>query len=65
MLQKKKCILCHQEGQPRVTINKKDYICEACMKKQREEMLADPNHPAWQYYNLLATALGVKAKTDD
>jgi hypothetical protein len=65
MLQKKKCILCKQEGKPRVTINKKHYICESCMKKEREAMLADPNHPGWQYYQVVATALGLKVKTDD
>jgi hypothetical protein len=65
MLQKKKCVLCKQEGKPRVTINKAEYICETCMVKERNAMLADPNHPAWQYYNVVATALGLKGKTDD
>jgi recombinational DNA repair protein (RecF pathway) len=65
MLQKKKCILCHQQGQPHVTINKAEYICKDCMAKEREAMLSNPKHPGWQYYNLVATALGMKAKTDD
>jgi hypothetical protein len=57
MLQKKKCVLCKQQGKPRVIINKTEYICSACMKKEREAMLADENHPAWQYYEAMNLAL--------
>lgn len=65
MLQRKKCLLCKQEKTPHAIINKKEYICADCMRKEREAMLADPKHPGWEYYNVIAQALGVKVKTDD
>jgi len=65
MMQKKKCVLCHEVGKPHVIINKAEYICSDCMQEQREAMLADSNHPAWQYYLVISAALGFGAKSND
>ena len=65
MLQKKRCLQCHQIGKPRVIINKADYICEDCMAKERAAMLADPAHPAWQYYEAISAAMNLEGKSND
>lgn len=72
MKQKRTCMKCGKPAKKNhVTIEvdgERHYICEACMQQNRAEMLSDPNHPAWQYYNVVAAALMGsvrKVKTDD
>lgn len=59
--QKRACKQCGKEvGKHRVQIiadNQVMFICEDCMAANREAMLADENHPAWKYYDAVATAL--------
>lgn len=32
-------------------------VCDRCRVANREAMLADPNHPAWKYYEMVVNAL--------
>lgn len=71
-MQKRICIHCHKQAKDHHRVKlyadgKLQFICETCLDANREAMLADPNHPAWQYYEAVAKALGFagKAKTDD
>jgi hypothetical protein len=61
-LQKRICKNCGKEtkahSRVKIMVNGKlHFICEECLDANREAMLADDNHPAWQYYDMVATAL--------
>lgn len=70
-LQKRICTKCDKPVKRNyVTIEAGDtrlFLCADCMAQNRAEMLTNPNHPAWKYFNAVAAALGLagKAETDD
>lgn len=71
-IQKRTCMTCGKPAKKNyVTIavdDEQHFICETCQTANREAMLKDPNHPAWQYYNMVLTALtgGLRrGQTDD
>jgi DNA-directed RNA polymerase subunit RPC12/RpoP len=70
-MQKRICTKCSKPVKKNyVTIEADDtrlYLCADCLAQNRTEMLADPNHPAWKYFDAVAKALGLagRAKTND
>lgn len=61
-LQKRACKNCGKETKDRnrvkiIADGKLYFICEECLDANREAMLNDENHPAWKYYDAVATAL--------
>lgn len=70
-MQKIKCNHCKKpapnHNRVKIVIDGKVYfVCEACMDAEKQAMLKDPNHPAWQYYLAVEHALfGGKGRMDD
>jgi hypothetical protein len=55
MQKRKRCVQCGESAKThnraRIVVDGVErFVCESCMDKERNAMLANPKHPAWKYY---------------